>query len=148
MNDQQIISSKKQELIRHTTEFCNEYLNNEFRQLAEKLILKMSRKRNVPFLSGKINTWGAATIYALAQINFLFDKDNELCMTPDDICDFFKTTKSTTSQKAKKICDMFKMRLWDSEFGTEEMKAQNPFNNLIEINGIIVDKRALFSDYE
>jgi hypothetical protein len=33
----------------------------------------MSRKRNVPFLSGRMEIWTAAVIHALGSINFLFD---------------------------------------------------------------------------
>jgi hypothetical protein len=33
----------------------------------------MSRKRNVPFLYGRMEIWAAAIIHALGSINFLFD---------------------------------------------------------------------------
>ena len=45
----------------------------DYKQLCEKLIRKISRKRNVPFLSGRIEIWAAAIIHALGSINFLFD---------------------------------------------------------------------------
>ena len=31
---------------------------------------------------------------------------------------------------------MFKMRYWDREFATERMREQDPFKNLILVNGI------------
>ncbi|NOR78038.1 MAG: hypothetical protein GQ523_06390 [Methanophagales archaeon] len=46
-------------------------------QLCEKLIRKMSRKRNVPFLSGRMEIWAVAIIHALGSINFLFDTSKE-----------------------------------------------------------------------
>lgn len=40
---------------------------------------------------GKLEIWASAVIYALGQINLLFDKDFEPYSTPDEICDYFKT---------------------------------------------------------
>ena len=74
----------------------------------------------------------------MGQINFLFDRSFEPYATPDDICDHFGTNKSTTSQKAKVIRDMFKMTYWDDEFSTERNKKNNPFAKLMMINGLIV----------
>jgi len=138
MRDKTRINEKAQQLISLTTEFCEQHLDDEYEQLCEKLIRKMSRKRNVPYLFGKIEIWAAGVIYALGQINFLFDRSFEPYATPDDICNHFGTNKSTTSQKAKVIRDMFKMTYWNDDFSTERNKKDNPFDNLMMINGLIV----------
>ena len=128
MNNKEKINTIKQELIKLTSEFCCKYLDEEYKKLSEKLIFKMSRKRNVPFLSGRINVWAAGVIYSLGQVNFLFDKSFKPYVSADDICNYFGTSKSTTGQKAKVIRDMFKLGYWDSEFATEMMKENNPLN--------------------
>jgi hypothetical protein len=138
-----LVEEKMQKLIDMTAGFCNSSLNEEYKQLCEKLIRKMSRKRNVPFLYGKMEIWAVATVYALGQINFLFDKSFKPYLSADDICNYFGVSKSTTSQKAKVIRDMFKMRCWDPEFSTTQMKEENPFSNLVMMNGLIVDTRSL-----
>jgi len=138
MRDKTRINEKAHQLINLTTEFCEQHLDDEYEQLCEKLIRKMSRKRNVPYLSGRIEIWAAGVIYALGQINFLFDRSFEPYATPDDICYHFGTNKSTTSQKAKVIRDMFKMTYWDDEFSTERNKENSPFAKLMMINGLIV----------
>jgi peptide deformylase len=69
MSDKTRINEKAHQLISLTTEFCEQHLDDEYEQLCEKLIRKMSRKRNVPYLSGGIEVWAAGVIYALAQIN-------------------------------------------------------------------------------
>ena len=138
MSDKTRINEKAHQLISLTTEFCEQHLDDEYEQLCEKLIRKMSRKRNVPYLSGGIEVWAAGVIYALGQINFLFDRSFEPYATPDDICDYFGTNKSTTSKKAKFIRDMFKMRYWNDEFSTEQNKKDTPFDKSIMINGLIV----------
>jgi hypothetical protein len=138
MSDKTRINEKAHQLISLTTEFCEQHLDDEYEQLCEKLIRKMSRKRNVPYLSGRIEIWAAAIIYALGQINFLFDRSFEPYATHDDICDYFGTKKSSTSQKAKFIRDMFKMRYRNDEFSTERNKKDMPFDKLMMINGLIV----------
>ena len=111
--------------------------------LCEKLIQKMSRKKNVPFLSGHIEIWAASVIYAIGSINFLFDKSFEPYATSDNICNYFGTSKSTTSQKAKTIRDMFRLGYWDREFSTNDMIESNPFSNLVIVDGLIVDIQSL-----
>ena len=143
MKDKAIIAEKAQRLIEMTAGFCNEYLDEDYKQLCEKLIRKMSRKRNVPFLSGRIEIWAAPVVYAIGSINFLFDQSFEPYASGDDICNYFGTSKSTTSQKAKIIRDMFKLGYWGKEFSTSHMRQSSPFSNLVTINGLIVDKQSL-----
>jgi hypothetical protein len=137
MRDKAIIEEKMQRLVEMTNGFCDVYLDSDYKHLCEKLIHKMSRKRHVPFLSGRIEIWAAAVVYAIGSINFLFDRSFEIYTSSDDICDYFGTSKSTTSQKAKVIRDMFKMGYWDKEFSTIRIMERKPFPNIM--NGLIVD---------
>lgn len=116
------IKEKEKVLVKMTSEFCEVYLDDEYRVLSEKLIRKMSLKKDVPFLRGRLEIWAAAVIHALGTINFLFDKDIEPYVSASDISNYFKVSKSSVSQKAKKIRDMFKMKYLDEEFSTEEVK--------------------------
>lgn len=133
-----IKEEKTQLLIKLTGSFCNEFLDDDYKKLCEKLIRKMARKRKVPFHSGKIEIWAAAIIYALGSINFLFDKNFKPYASADDICEFFSTSKSTTSQKARAIKDMFNLNYYDEEFSTRYMKENNPFSKMSMINGFII----------
>jgi hypothetical protein len=143
MNEKNIVEAKAQKLVEMTAGFCKERLDEDYRQLCQKLIEKLSRKRNVPFLSGRIEIWAAAIVYSLGSINFLFDQSFEPYATAEDVCNYFGTSKSTTSQKAKVIRDMFKMGYYDQEFSTAHMKENSPFSNLTMVNGLIVDRRSL-----
>jgi Domain of unknown function (DUF6398) len=128
--DKATVQQYTEKLIQMTNGFCDRYLDQEYKDLCEKLIRKMSRKRVVPFLSGRIEIWAAAVIYVIGSINFLFDKSFEPYATADDICNYFGTSKSTTGQKAKTIRDMFKLYYFDREFSTKEMQDNNPFSNV------------------
>lgn len=143
MEEKKIVEGKAQKLLEMTGNFCGQYLDEDYKQLCEKLIGKMSRKRNVPFLSGRIEIWAGAIIYALGSINFLFDSSFKPYATGEDICNFFATSKSTTAQKAKSIRDMFKLGYYDKEFSTGHMRENSPFSNFVMVNGFIVDKRSL-----
>jgi hypothetical protein len=138
VKDKTAIENKKEQLIEMTEKFCEKYLDEDYKNLSNKLISKMSRKRVVPFMSGKIEIWAAAVIYALGSINFLFDKSFKPYASADDICDYFGTNKSTTSQKAKIIRDMFNMGYFDQEFSTSRMQENAPFSKLRMMNGFIV----------
>jgi len=143
MRDKATIEEKTQKLIEMTAGFCDEYLDEDYKQLCEKLIRKMSRKRNVPYRSGQIEIWAAAIVYAIGSINFLFDRSFKPYASADDICNYFGTSKSTTSQKAKVIRDIFRLGYWDKEFSTTKMKKEDPFSDLVMVNGLIVDIRSL-----
>ncbi|MBN1316779.1 MAG: hypothetical protein JXA42_14970 [Anaerolineales bacterium] len=132
------IEAKSHLLIRMAAEFCDLYLNDEYRELSEKLILKMKRKRQVPFMRGTADTWAAAVIFALGQINFLFDPETEPTIKPDVIADHFGISRSTVGQKAKTIRDMFDLFYWHPEFSTAQMADSDPNKDMVVIDGFIV----------
>lgn len=142
------IEEKKQALISMTTEFCDKYLDEEYKHLCEKLIQKMSRKRGAPFLYGGIEIWAAAVVHAIGSINFLFDKSFKPYVSASDICSYFRVSKSTVSQKAKVIRDMFKMRYWDREFSTSKTRESDPFANMVMVNGMIADISTLPKEFQ
>lgn len=137
MIDKLEIKELKHQLISLTGGFCHAHINDEYVDLCEKLIGKMARKRNVPFLTGQIQIWAAAVIHAIGTINFLFDKKSKPYASLDAICDYFETSKSTTSQKSKLIRDMFRMSHWDPEFSTQKMLRDNPYSNLARIGDFL-----------
>ena len=126
-----------------TSQFCDQYLDEECKNLCSKLINKMARKRNVPFESGRLSIWAASIIHAIGSINFLFDASSRPYSSLDTLASHFGTSKSTTSQKSKLIRDMFKLDHYDSEFSTSKMKESSPFNDLVMVNGYIVPKSFL-----
>jgi hypothetical protein len=140
--------TKQDELIQLTKKFCSEKLNEEYALLAEKLICKLGRKRNVPFLTGQTSIWAAAVIHALGTINFLFDKSAKPYITIDELNDFYGTKKSTTGNKSKEIRDLLKLSYWDKEFSTEKMASSSPFNNMVMVNGLITPISMLPEDFQ
>ena len=146
--DKQKLLERQQIIIDLVRKFCTEKLDAEYFDLSEKLILKLGRKRNVPFETGQAEVWAAAIIHALGTINFLFDKSFVPYVSIDEINDFFGTTKSTTGNKSKLIRDLLKLDRYDQEFSTKKMQESNPFNNLVMVDGLIVPLDTLPEQYQ
>lgn len=142
------IKNKEKKLLELTGSFCTQKLDDDYYQLCEKLILKLGRKRDVPFKSGKTEIWAAAVIHAIGSINFLFDKSFEPYVTAEQISDYFGTKKSTVSNKARQIKDMFKLGYYDTNFSTQKMTENNPFNDMVMVNGLIVPLSSIPEDLQ
>ena len=142
------VMQRQQEIIQLAKDFCNEQLNEEYATLAEKLICKLGRKRNVPFVTGQTAIWAAAVIHALGTLNFLFDKSSEPYATIDDICDFFGTKKNTISGKSKEIRDLLKLSHLDNEFATERMANRNPFGSHVMIGGKMMSVSSILKKFK
>lgn len=130
--------ARAREIIELAKEFCGKRLDDDYAQLCEKLVLKMGRKRVVPFAAGRTDIWAGAIVYALGQINFLFDRSQEPHVAHAEIAEHFNTTTTTLGQKAKAIRTMFKLGYWDPEFSTSANKASNPLAELVMVNGLLV----------
>lgn len=141
------IKTKEKQLLMMVGDFTRDNINEEYTELCRNLVKKLGRKHDVPFKRGKLEIWASAVVYAIGQINFLFDKSFEPYLTPDDICNYFNTKKSTVSSKAKTIRDILKLEYYDKEFSTEKMIEDNPLNNFVMTEeGIIVPKSMLFEE--
>ena len=140
-----MVEEKKAQLIMMLSDFCDEKLDDEIKELSVKLVEKMSRKHVVPFRRGKLENWASGIIYAIAQINFLFDKSSEIHTSPDEICNYFKTKKSTASNKARDIRKMFDLGHFDNEFSTRDILHSQPVRYIDE-NGFIVPEEFLINN--
>ena len=69
--------NKHEKLTEMVEAFCREYLNDDYKRLCLKLIEKMAERKSVPYERGKLEVWASAVIYAVSQINSLFDEENE-----------------------------------------------------------------------
>ena len=134
------IETRKNQILDLVKGFCTQKLDDEYLELSARLLNKLGRMQDVPFMSGRIEIWAAATVHALGSINFLFDKSFEPCATVDDISLYFGTNKSSAGQKSKLIRDLLDLAYYDSEFSTKRISQNNPFDKITIVNGFIVMK--------
>ena len=80
--------------------FCDECLDDDYRELLIHALEKLCRKRPSPVMSGRPYTWAAGIVYAIGQNNWVFDKHSAISMTADELVAPFGVAKSTASSKA------------------------------------------------
>lgn len=136
------------EIIQITDAVCAKLLDAEYADLARQAIAKLARKRPSPLVSGRRGTWAGAVIYALGQVNFLFDASSEPYLTPDDLSAAFGVAKSTLGSKAKQVRDLLKMSYFSTEFMRADLIAENPAVWFIEVDGMVTDSRTLPIEYQ
>src|SRR5260370_31409979 len=93
-------------IIALTDQVCPELLDEEYAELARIVVAKLARKRPSPIQSGRASTWAGAVVYALGQVNFLFDSATKPYATADGLSAAFCVAKSTLSAKAKQARDL------------------------------------------
>ena len=120
--------------------FSEEHLNDELASYALNLCERIGRNRNLPVVRGRKEIWAAAIMYVIAHLNFLFDRQQEYSLTPDMICEFFKTKRSTTVNKAREI-----ERACDIAMGEEGLCSQEISDafTLVELPGGFVATRSM-----
>ena len=131
------------EITRLTDAVCCDHIDEEFAMLCRKLAAALARKRPSPLARGKKEVWACAVMYALGQVNFLFDRSQTPNMTPGELCAMFGVSQSTAGNKAKQIRDMFDMWYFDAQWSRPSKMDENPMVWMVKVNGFIVDVRTL-----
>lgn len=131
------------EVIGITDAVCLATLDEEYADLARRVAAKLARKRPSPLVSGRPTTWAAGIVYALGQVNFLFDPETKPYVTADELSAAFGLAKSTMGSKAKQIRDLLRIDHFSLEFQRAELAEQNPTVWMLQVDGLIVDARHL-----
>lgn len=126
---------------KETDLFCEQYLNDEYKQLIHLIIAALCRKRPSPLLKGKVNAWATGIVHAAGTANFLFDKSQIPHCTVTDIYTYFGVSSSTGQGKSKVVRDLLKIDQFSSEWTLPSMMDQNPLIWMVTFNGMIVDIR-------
>jgi len=137
------MQAKYDEIMAYIDPFCDEYLNDEYRDLCVHALEKLCRKRPSPLLSGRANTWAAGIVYAIAQNNWVFDRHSKVSMTAAQLAEPFGVAKSTASNKASQIRKMLRIDHFNAEWVLASDIDKNSPLWWVEVDGIIVDARDL-----
>jgi hypothetical protein len=129
------------EIVDITDSVCLGVLDEEYADLARQVVAKLARKRPSPLAGGRRATWAAGVVYALGQVNYLFDPSEELHVTADQLSEAFGVAKSTMSSKAKLIRDLLRISPFSSEFQRVDIAARNPLLWFISVDGLVMDAR-------
>jgi len=129
------------EIVRITDSVCLTVLDEEYADLARRVVAALARKRPSPLSGGRRATWAAGVVYALGQANFLFDPSSEPCVSADQLGEAFGVAKSTMGSKARQVRDLLQVGYFSPEFQRADVAERNPLRWFIEVNGLVVDAR-------
>jgi hypothetical protein len=134
------LKEKKEQRVEEIKEllapFALEYLDEEAYGFTLKLLSQLSRKRTLDICKGKKEVWAGAVVYAIARLNFLFDKEQDYWITADELADFFQIKKSTVSQKATRIEDACDIGFMDKRYTRSRISSKFQYIQLA--SGFIV----------
>ena len=120
-------------------EFAKAYLTPELTDYVLLLWEQIGRKRNYVITGGKPEIWASATVYVIARLNFLFDRQSKTFLPPDTICNFFGTRKNTISAKATEIERVCRIRMGQDGLCNPDIADSLSFVHLS--NGLILTRR-------
>jgi hypothetical protein len=135
------MQSKFDIIIKATDAFCEQYLNDEYKDLTHLAIAAMSQEHPSPLLRGKENSWSAGIIHALGMVNFLFDRTQTPHCKTSDIYTYFGVGASTGQAKSKEIRELLGMDQFSFEWTLPSKIAKNLLVWMLTVNGTIVDIR-------
>jgi hypothetical protein len=122
---------------------CREHLDDEYGRLARGLVGRLARKRPSPLTRGDVRIWAAGVIYALGQVNFLFDRTQKPHMTADQLSQALGVRKTTMANKAALINRALAIGVYEPDLMRAAMLEQHPMTWTVMVDGFIVDARTL-----
>jgi hypothetical protein len=134
---------RAQAIIGITDAACSEHVDDEYGRLARTLVARLARNRPSPLARGDVRIWAAGAVYALGQINFLFDRSQTPHMTADELAEALGVVKTTMANKAGLINRTLGLGVFEPELTRVAVLEQHPLAWLVEVDGLIVDARSL-----
>ncbi len=126
-----------------TDQVCLDHLDQEYAELCRRLAAKLARKRPSPLTRGDLRIWAAGVVYAIGQLNFLFDRAQTPHVTADKLSELLGVKKTTMANKAGIIRKSLGLNPFNTEFSRRDIVESNPLTWLIQVDGLIVDARRL-----
>jgi Domain of unknown function (DUF6398) len=119
------------EMLAITDELCGACLDREYTQLARELIARLARKRPSPLARGDVRIWAAGALYALGQINFLFDRSQQPYLTADQLARELGVAKTTMANKAATIRRMLDLGYYEPGLTRQSLYHDPPLTLMI-----------------
>ena len=143
------LRDRARQIIDVTDAACREHLDEEYGLLTRRLVARLARKRPSPLARGDARIWAAGAIYAVGQVNFLFDRTQTPHMTAKHLADALGVVQTTMANKAGIINRLLDVGIFEPELSRAAMIEQHPVAWLVELEGgFIVDARTLPPDLQ
>ena len=135
------MQSKFDTIIKATDDFCEQYLNDEYKELIHLAIVAICRKHPSPLLKVKESSWAAGVVHAVGMVNFLHDPSQTPHCKSSAIYSYFGVGASTGQGKSREIRDLLDMHQFSSEWMLPSRIEESPLVWMLTVNGMIVDIR-------
>jgi hypothetical protein len=116
-----------EEVLAHCDRVCAEALDVEYAALARRLTAKLARKRPTPLRRGDLRIWAGGVLYALGQVNFLFDPHARPHLPGKQLAAVVGLNRSTIAAKANVVREAVRLRDFDDEFTRSDVRAALPW---------------------
>jgi hypothetical protein len=134
---------RAQAIIDITDRACREHLDDEYGQIARRLVARLARKRPSPVARGDARIWAAGVVYAIGQINFLFDPTQTPHLTAKELAERLGVVQTTMANKAGLINRTLDIGMFEPGLTRVAMLEQHPMAWIVEVDGLLVDARVL-----
>jgi hypothetical protein len=142
------LGPRAQQIIDVTDAVCLEHLDDEYGRMARRLVARLARKRPSPLVRGDVRIWAAGVIYAVGQVNFVFDSSQTPHLSADKLADALGVLKTTMANKAGTINRALDIRVFEPDLTRVAMLEQHPMAWLVEVDGFILDARTLPAEFQ
>lgn len=117
------LRSRVGEILAHCDRVCDAALDGQYAAMARRLVAKLARKRPSPLRRGDPRIWAGGVLYALGQVNFLFDAYSSPHLPAKELAAVAGVSIATISAKAGVVREAVRLRDFDEEFTRPEISA-------------------------
>ena len=126
-----------------TDGFCVDELDGDYAELCRRVLARLARTRPTPLVPGNAAVGAAGVVYAVARLNFGFDRSQSVRTSADSIAADFGVAKSTASAKATHIEKLLDLRVFEPDPLRADVVRDHPLAWLVELDGVVVAARLL-----
>jgi len=137
------LRDRTREILAITDEACRAHLDSEHAQLCRVLVARLARKRPSPLVRGDARIWAAGAIYAIGQVNFLFDRSQQPHLSAEQLAARLGVVKTTMANKAALINKALDIGVFEPDLTRAAILEQHPLAWIVEVNGLLIDARTL-----
>jgi hypothetical protein len=137
------LRDRTREILAITDEACRAHLDSEYAQLCRVLVARLARKRPSPLVRGDARIWAAGAVYAIGQVNFLFDRSQQPHLSAEQLAARLGVVKTTMANKAALINKALDIGVFEPDLTRAAILEQHPLAWIVEVNGLLIDARTL-----
>ncbi len=124
------------EIIQMISEFSDEYLNEEYKDLCVKLAKKLADTKDFSFNKDKPEIWACGIIYVICQLNFTFEGLYDPYVSRNMVCGYFSATRVKINNKSRDIRRLLNLKLGNKDFSNEFILSLNIEDNDVDLKRI------------